>query len=282
MALKPLSIGVIVSGSDPLAGIAKVRALGLDNCQMSAPPRDWVQGARLQELRRALSESQVAVTCVFSGYPGESYADLPSIRRTVGLVPAETREARLRMTLDHSDAAKLIDSPVLAAHIGFVPDDPAHTDYEATVQVVRNICQHCAGNQQKFALETGQETAETLLRFIRDVDRPNLGVNFDPANMMLYGSGDPIEALGLVGAWVIGVHCKDGDYPARPGTLGEEYPLGQGKVGFPRFLDKLKEIGYTGALTIEREIGGEQQTRDIRAAVELLEELRERVWPTSS
>jgi sugar phosphate isomerase/epimerase len=117
---------------------------------------------------------------------------------------------------------------------------------------------------------------------IKDVDRENLGVNFDPANMMMYGSGDPIEALNAVGPYVIGAHAKDGDYPKEKGTLGEEYPLGKGKVGIRRFLGKLKEIGYEGPITIEREISGEQQTRDILEAVKMLEELRTELWPTSS
>lgn len=274
MALRPMAIGVIVGGGDPLGGIAKVKALGLDNCQMSVPSPEWRSAQKIAQIRQALAEAGVIITCLFSGYPGESYADIPTIRATVGLVPPATREARLQMSKEYSDVAKALDVPVLAAHIGFVPDDPGHPDYAGTVAAVQSICDHCAANGQKFALETGQETAPTLLRFIQDVDRPNLGVNFDPANMMLYGSGDPIEALDAVGRYVIGVHAKDGDYPTTPGTLGHEYPLGQGKVGFPRFLQKLRDLGYTGPLTIEREISGEQQTRDIRAAIQFLEELR--------
>jgi len=270
-----MAIGVIVGGDDPLTGIAKVKALGLDNCQMSVPGPAWRSEEKLDEIRRACAEAGVTITCLFSGYPGESYADIPTIRATVGLVPAATRAERLKMSKEHSDVAKALGVPVLAAHIGFVPDDPGHPDYQGTVDAVQSLCDHCVANGQKFALETGQETAKTLLRFIQDVDRPNLGVNFDPANMMLYGSGDPIEALDVVGKYVIGVHGKDGDYPTEPGTLGHEYPLGQGKVDFPRFLQKLRELGYTGPITIEREISGEQQTRDIRTAIQLLEQWRE-------
>ncbi|HZO87356.1 MAG TPA: sugar phosphate isomerase/epimerase family protein [Chthonomonadaceae bacterium] len=272
MALEPMAIGVIVGGGDPLAGIAKVKSLGLNNCQMGVPAPQWRSGEKLEQVRRALAEQAVTVTCVFCGFPGESYADIPTIRATVGLVPPSKRAERLQIARESSDAAQAIGAPVLAAHIGFVPDDRDHADYRGTLAAIQALCDHCAANGQKFALETGQETAETLLQFIQDVDRPNLGVNFDPANMMLYGSGDPIAALDLVGKYVIGVHCKDGDYPAKPGTLGHEYPLGEGKVGFPRFLQKLRDIGYTGPLTIEREISGEQQTRDIRAAIQRLEE----------
>jgi sugar phosphate isomerase/epimerase len=274
MALEPMAVGVIVGGGDPLRGIEKVKSLGLDNCQMGVPAPEWRQGEKLAQLQQALAKAGVTVTCVFCGFPGESYADIPTIRATIGLVPPGPRAARLDIAKASSDAAKAVGSPVLAAHIGFVPDERSHPDYQGTLAAIQALCDHCATNGQKFALETGQETGPTLLQFILDVDRPNLGVNFDPANMMLYGSGDPIEALDLVGKYVVGVHCKDGDYPATPGTLGHEYPLGQGKVGFPRFLQKLRDIGYTGPLTIEREISGEQQTRDIRTAIQMLNDIK--------
>jgi len=142
---------------------------------------------------------------------------------------------------------------------------------------VRRVCDHAADYGQTFALETGQEPARTLLEFFRDVDRPNLRVNFDPANMILYGSGEPVEALGLLAPHVASVHCKDGDWPPEgtPGALGKERPLGRGSVGIERYIGKLKSIGYKGPLNIEREIPNrEQRLRDIRAAVDLLNGLR--------
>ncbi len=123
-------------------------------------------------------------------------------------------------------------------------------------------------------LETGQETAELLLEFINDVNRPNLGVNFDPANMILYGTGDPIEALSILGPWVRGVHCKDGNWPTAAGQLGEEQRLGEGQVGLPRFIAKLVEVGYEGPLTVEREIAEELQMADWLKAGELLKGIK--------
>src|SRR5690606_1019896 len=121
-------------------------------------------------------------------------------------------------------------------------------------------CDHCQGNGQTVHLETGQETADALLQFIDDVDRRNLGVNFDPANMILYGTGEPIEALAKVGRYVWSVHCKDGVWSDRPGeTFGRQVPLDEGDVGMESFLRQLNEIGYTGPLTIEREIPQEPQ-----------------------
>ena len=143
--------------------------------------------------------------------------------------------------------------------------------------MVGEFADYLKGNGQKLSLETGQETGPTLLRFLHDLGRDNVGVNFDPANMILYGSGDPIAALRLVGQYVIGCHCKDGVPPTEPDQLGTEMPLGQGDVGIERFIRTLHELGYTGPLTIEREITGDQQKADIIEARALLEEIRARV-----
>ena len=147
----------------------------------------------------------------------------------------------------------------------------------AVRDLVRRICDHCAKHGQGLHLETGQETADDLLAFIKDVDRSNLGINFDPANMILYGTGDPIEALGILGAHVISVHAKDGDWPPKgsPGALGTEKPLGQGAVGMERFIDTLKKTGFKGQLNIEREVPDHaERLRDIAMGVKLLEKLR--------
>jgi sugar phosphate isomerase/epimerase len=274
MSLRPMEIGVFVSGSNPLASIRKVKSLGLNNCQMGVPGAEWRTPERIAQIRKALADEGVSITCIFNGYPGESYADIPTIRATIGFVPSDLRAARVAMTLENADFAKALDVSVVAAHIGFVPEETSDERYTGIVAALRTVCDHCAKNNQKFALETGQETAEILLRLIKDVGRDNLGVNFDPANMLLYGSGDPIDALGKVGKYVIGAHMKDGAMPETDGVLGTEYPLGQGKVGFPRFIGLLKELGYTGPLTIEREIEGEQQTRDILVAIKFLEGVR--------
>ena len=158
----------------------------------------------------------------------------------------------------------------IAAHIGFIPEDKNDSNYMPMVEAVRKLSDHCAANGQDFCLETGQ-VALVLLRFIKDVDRHNLKVNFDPGNMILYGSGDPVEALDMVKVYVVSMHAKDGKWPQKEGELGTKYPLGD--VGMDRFIAKLKEIGYEGPITIEREITGEQQMKDILSAIDLLEEL---------
>ncbi|HEX3000015.1 MAG TPA: sugar phosphate isomerase/epimerase family protein, partial [Armatimonadota bacterium] len=139
----------------------------------------------------------------------------------------------------------------------------------------QEVCDYCKKNGQRFHLETGQETPDVMLRFFSDVKRDNLALNFDPANLILYGTGEPIESLRRVGRFVKSVHCKDAKWAANPGKeWGVETPLGQGDVNIPLFLQTLKDLGYDGPLTIEREIAGEQQKKDIAAAVTLLERLR--------
>ena len=157
-----------------------------------------------------------------------------------------------------------------------MPEDKSHPDYLGVREVVRDICDHAATHGQTFALETGQEPAHVLLEFFKDVDRPNLRINFDPANMILYGTGDPIEALRTLAPHVVSVHAKDGDWPPKdvPGALGTERPLGQGSVGMDRFVATLREIGFGSSLNIEREAENqEERIRDIRNAVQLLRRL---------
>ena len=138
---------------------------------------------------------------------------------------------------------------------------------------MRDVVGHCRKNGQNFRYETGQETPITLIRAIRDVGLDNQGVNFDLANLILYGKANPVDAMEILGPYVQGIHAKDGLWPVNPRNLGEEVPIGQGNVDFPRIIARLKEMNYRGAVTIEREISGPQQMEDVRAAKEYLEKL---------
>jgi sugar phosphate isomerase/epimerase len=220
--------------------------------------------------------AELSLITIFAAYDGEDYADIPTVARTVGFVPAATRAARERRTLEISDLAAALGAGSIACHIGCVPEDSGHPDYTAVRDVVRRICDRAAGHGQTFALETGQEPARVLLRFMEDVNRPNLRINFDPANMILYGSGDPIEALRLLGPRVVSVHAKDGDWPPPgvAGALGRERPLGEGSVGIPRFVATLAEIGFRGPLNVERETEDPQERlRDMARGIQLLRSL---------
>jgi sugar phosphate isomerase/epimerase len=274
--LKDMEIGVMFwAGRDPGETLREVKSLGVRCGQMGIPGDMPLDGAAAA-WKRALENERFTVVTVFAAYSGESYADIPTVERTVGFVPPATRVEREARTLAVSDFAAALGVPGIATHIGFVPEDSLSQDYLAVQEMVRHVCDHAAGQGQTFALETGQESADALLDFLLGANRENLGINFDPANMILYGSGDPIAALHTLAQHVLTVHCKDGDWPPKdsPGALGEEKPLGQGSVGMERFIAKLKEIRYKGPLTIEREAPDPaQRLRDILMAAGLLRRL---------
>jgi sugar phosphate isomerase/epimerase len=221
-------------------------------------------------------EPGIRIVTVFCAYEGESYADIPTVQRTVGFIPLPTRAAREQRTREVSDFAASIGVKSIACHIGFVPDDRSDADYIHVRDLVRRICDHAAANGQTFALETGQEPADVLLRFIDDTGRGNLKINFDPANMILYGTGDPIEAFEKLAPHVVSVHAKDGDWPRRAvaGALGTERRLGEGSVGIERFVQTMRRCGYDGSVNIERE-GADtgRWLEDVAAAVQLLSKL---------
>jgi sugar phosphate isomerase/epimerase len=275
--LKNMEIGVMFwGGRDPVETLRENKALGV-RCGQVGIPGDLNLGAKTQAAwKAALAAESFTLVTVFAAYNGESYADIPTVQRTVGFMPPSTRSERERRTLECSDFAAALDVPSIATHIGFVPENSSDPDYIAVRDMVRRICDHAARRRQTFALETGQEPAATLLHFFEDVGRANLRINFDPANMILYGTGDPIEALGVLARHVISVHAKDGDWPPKdqPGALGTERPLGQGAVGMERFVAKLKEIGYKNPLNVEREVPDYQERlRDTKMGVELLQRL---------
>ncbi len=254
--------------------------LGVPTIHLHAPAQETRTPENAEKFLARLKELGLTITVVFCGFEGESYADIPTVVKTIGLVPAESRAARTRETKEIADFAKLLGVDTVAMHLGFVPHDKSDPLFGEVVTVTREICDHCKANGQRFHLETGQETADALLQFIEAVDRDNLFVNFDPANIILYGVGQPIEALKKVGKHVRSVHCKDAKWAAKPGEeWGAEVPLGTGDVGMEDFIRTLKEIGYEGPLTIEREIpeDPERQKAEIGQAVELLDELKAKI-----
>ena len=256
------------------------RELNVPTIQLHAPAKSTRTQESADQFLARLDQTGISLTAVFGGFEGESYADIPTTQRTVGLVPPETRAARTQEMMEIADFARLLGCSVVALHLGFISHDAAEPLYEEIIDITRHVCDHCGTNGQSLHLETGQETADGLLQFLADTARDNLFVNFDPANMILYGTGEPIEALRKIGSRVRSVHCKDATWAQRPGEeWGEEVPLGQGAVGMEQYLRTLKEIGYTGPLTIEREIASEpeRQKTEIGGAIRLLRELKAKI-----
>ncbi|MHC4405535.1 MAG: sugar phosphate isomerase/epimerase family protein [Planctomycetota bacterium] len=254
--------------------------LGIPTVHLHAPHRSTRTQEQAEQFLAKLSELGIRISVVFGGFEGESYADIPTVKRTIGLVPPETRAERTQEMKEIADFARLLGVDAVALHMGYVPEESSDPLYPQVVGVTREVCDHCKNNEQRLHLETGQETAEGLLRFMDDVDRDNLFINFDPANMILYGSDEPIEALRKVGARVRSIHCKDAKWAANPGEeWGAEVPLGEGDVGMETFLRTLAEFGYDGPLTIEREIpeDPQRQKTEIGQGVRLLNELKAKI-----
>lgn len=285
-AIEDMEIGLMFWGQDnPVSSLREMKSLGIRCGHLGISGGVPLDGAA-EEWKKALEEEDFVATSVVGSFDGEDYADIPTVQRTVGYVPEATRTEREKRTYDLIDFAGALGVPSYCCHAGYIPEDRTDLEYAALCEMARRICDYAAKKNMTFALETGQETAEVLDAFIKDVDRPNLKINFDPANIILYGVGDPIEALDQLSSYVVSVHCKDGIWPPKgvEGALGTEKPLGDGEVGIDRFVAKLKQIGYKGALTIERELAtakaeerhvpGLPHRDDVLKAVALLEKLR--------
>ncbi|MBI5688204.1 MAG: sugar phosphate isomerase/epimerase [Verrucomicrobia bacterium] len=271
--MKPFDIGLMIWATEAEEKINTIRAFGLGVGQVGVVWRDIDSPAKRRTLMKQLQGSGIEWVTLFAAFEGESYADIAAVRNTVGLVPLDLRAARFEIAKKISDFGCEVGIHRFAFHVGCVPENPDDPAYMPIVRMLRLLADHCRFNGQQLCFETGQESADSLLRLIADTKETNVKVNFDPANMVLYGSGDPIEALGKLAPHVATVHCKDGKSPAEPGKLGVEVPLSQGEVGFERFIAKLREIGYEGPLCIEREIVGDQQIADVRQGIELLRRL---------
>jgi len=268
---RPLRLGLILGiGRDPDAAMSKVHELGLPTCQVFA---DEIEPEIAGRLRQALNKYQIEATSLVVDGPRREVWDFYEGPLTIGLVPRETRDARIAHIKKASDFAKLCGIAAVQTHCGFIPENPNNPLYKETVATMREVVGYCKRNGQNFRYETGQETPITLVRAIQDVGLDNQGVNFDLANLILYGKANPVDAIELLGPYVQGIHAKDGLWPTNPRDLGQEVPMGKGKVDFPRIIRRLKELNYRGAVTIEREISGPQQVEDVRAAKAYLEKL---------
>lgn len=276
-SLNSFEIGLMFwATGDAERDIAAVRGFGLRAGQLGLGGELRLTGLATA-WRSALEKNpDFSISTAFCSYIGEDYTDIARVQHSVGLVPEGTRAERVARTKEVAGIAAELGIRSVACHIGFVPEERSASNYQELCDLVQGICDHLDKQQLDFTLETGQEPAEALLAFIEDVGRPNLKINFDPANMILYGTGDPVSALQVLGRHVISVHCKDGVSPAsdKPGSLGVELPLGSGEVDFPAFLKALRGIGYSGMLSIEREEQDvERRNADIHHAVNFLRRL---------
>jgi L-ribulose-5-phosphate 3-epimerase len=271
--MEALPIGVIIPLDSVLTGgIKELDHLGLSTCQVSAwDPAQYTpeNAARVLE---AIDE-RVTISSLWAGWPPPAVWDFVDGPLTLGLVPPAYRALRVEVLKRGADFARMLGLTDVTTHVGFIPENPSTTEYREVVIAIREVARYCHNLGLHFDLETGQETPITLVRTIEDVGTGNLGVNLDPANLLLYGKANPVDAMDIYQGRVRGVHVKDGFYPTNSRELGREVPVGQGLANFPALLSKLNNYGYRGPLTIEREISGPQQQKDILMAKEFLQRL---------
>ncbi|MGI6706198.1 MAG: sugar phosphate isomerase/epimerase family protein [Clostridia bacterium] len=265
-----LPIGVIVPLQVILEkGVEEILQMGLDTCQINCWDPSLYTPENAEKVKRAL-DGKVKIASLWAGWPPPAVWNFIDGPLTLGLVPRAYRQVRIEALKKGADFAKLLGVRDVTTHVGFIPENPATTEYREVVIAIREVARYCKDLGLYFNLETGQETPITLMRTMEDVGLDNLGVNLDPANLLLYGKANPVDAVGIFKNTIRGVHVKDGLYPTNGRELGRETPVGEGAVNFPLLIDKLREQGFSGALIIEREISGPQQKEDIRKAREIL------------
>ncbi len=277
--MEKMPIGVFASIDAGLGvKLEVVRDLGVKTIQLHTPAKESRTPENAKAFLAKLEEYGITTTVVFLGFEGESYETIEITAKTVGFVPEETRAARLAEAREIADFAKLLGVEAIGSHIGFVPHDVDSDLYKGMVAAIQEYCDYLKGNGQRLHLETGQETAENLLAFLSDVNRDNIFINFDPANLILYGMGEPIESLKKVAKYIRSCHCKDAKKTTGvPGVdWGCEVPFGQGDVDAKRFIQTLAEVGYEGPLTIEREIPEEpeRQKAEIGQAIDVINAIK--------
>ncbi len=268
---KGMRLGLIVHmDHDPESAIKKVHDLGLPSAQLGT---DDLSDDQFTRMTAAIKKYDIEVTALNTHGPGPAEWDFYQGPETIGLVPPKYRAARVEHMKRASDFAKKAGIPAIHGHLGFIPENPNDSQYQEVVEAVREVVTHIKSNGQIMLYETGQESPITMLRCISDVGLDNQFVNLDTANLILYGKGNPVDALDVIGKLVRGMHAKDGLFPTNPRQLGEEVPIGQGKVDFPLLFKRLKELNYRGPVTIEREISGPKQVEDIKRSIIFLQKL---------
>ncbi len=261
-SLKPQSPAELIEGLQ--ACDLRLVQLALD--PVREHPQTW------GDVGKRLADAGVRIASGMTGCFGEDYATLDTIRRTGGLVPDATWEANRERFVANLKIAVSLGMSTISGHAGFIPADRQDPTFDKLVGRLQWVADTFAGDGVSMLLETGQETADSLSAFLDAVDRPNVGINFDPANMILYDKGDPVASLRRVLPRVRQIHVKDAKRTTRPGTWGSEVAVGQGDVDWPGFFSALRDAGYGGDFIIEREAGA-SRVADVRQAADLVARL---------
>ena len=261
-------------GVDLKEKFLKCQELGINSCQLNIwNTAIFTSDEHAEIIKNAITETGMTISSLWAGWSGPCEWNFTAGPDTIGLVPAAYRHIRLNEMKNASDFAQKIGVDKVVTHVGFIPENSSDPEFNGLVVALRHLCNYMKAKGQYFLFETGQETPTTLLRTIQAVGTGNLGINLDTANVILYGRGNPVDALDVFGKYVMDTHIKDGFFPTDGMYLGRECRAGDGKANIPTVVKKLiSEYGYEGPFTIEREISGDQQTADIIHAKKLIED----------
>jgi sugar phosphate isomerase/epimerase len=250
---------------------AQLRPTGVPRLQIALDPiRENPAG--WNNLKALCAQEKVSLVSGMFGTVGEDYTTMETIRETGGLVPDGTWEQNWRNIQRNVDLAVDLGLSLVTFHAGFLPHEESDPAFRKLLDRISRVADVFSARGISLAFETGQETAETLNIFLEKLNRPTVGVNFDPANMILYEKGDPIEALRALGRWLKQCHIKDARKTKQPGTWGDEVVVGTGEVDWNAFFKTCDDLRFEGYFGIEREAGS-QRGEDIRTAREFVERL---------
>ncbi len=275
--MKPLDIGVCSwSLKQPdLASACRVtkEELGLSVIQLGFFDPSILDASGDDAILAAVEDNGLEVSATCIGYGTEDYSSIAQIAKTGGYLPDDYWDERFKLTCRVCEITAKLGVSMLMTHIGFVPHDKADPNHAKMVDRLKQVTDALGEKTITLLMETGQEPPDTLVEFIGDVGRDNIRVNFDPANMILYGVGNPVEAMDVLKDHISHIHAKDATWSTNPGTdWGEEVVLGTGQADIPQVVAKLKSFGYQGPLVIERE-AGETRVADVQAGIKLLKSL---------
>jgi sugar phosphate isomerase/epimerase len=267
--LNDIQVGVSASADNPEKDLRIVRDLDFHVCQLNIGSYSPVLA---NKLTATLENYKIKVTSLICGGPGVdkyTFTDGPS---TIGLVPRETRAVRAERLKNGMDFCKAAGIPAIQTHFGFIPENPKDVLYGEFVETMKPLGEYALKNGIDIYFETGQETPITLLRAILDIGTGNLFVNYDTANLIMYGKSNPVDGLKVLGKYVRSLHAKDGIYPTNPYELGNEVPIPTGDVDFPAVISSLKKLNFQGSIIIEYELA-ENTSEYLLKTKEYLEKL---------
>lgn len=270
-----MRVGILFGiGADAYESIAHVAKLGFKSGQLAVWDMSRYTKENAEIIKRACSDFDFTITAVWCGWSGPVDWSYPNMYTSLGLVPVAWRSQRVKDLLDGAAFAREIGVKDIVTHLGYMPDNPMHEDRIGVVQAVRHICGKIKWHEQRFLIETGEMLPYSLIQFIKEVGTENIGVNFDPANMLTNGRANPTDAFNLLAPYVCGFHAKDAVYAEGTSPKGKEVKITEGIVDFPVLVEKLIKLGYTGDITIEREIpNSEERDRQIVEEKAYLENL---------